>query len=1355
MKIFQKTIATLLAICMMFTVLPQSVYENLSLDVFAADVVGTSGYINSNGIVGKDGGYMGEMPYYVISLMDTPKNYNDLTNRGEEAVVAEYRDEWIKIDDYATQSLYFVPYDGTYTGKDGSTYPLNEGLAYAHKGSSENPLQYIGVGYYSEGRIYNDLNMTYNNVPIRKSSSQSTNYFYNYIMGAGGAYDRKEIKSISDLGNGKWREYIDMTPIATVNGNMNERMASNGYQYSVAVLGYLLGDDDNVDGRIEEFTNPEGISTSDIKQLTAREKLGLAVGYVSLLVNLYNIAEGRGLSGMAGKYEAAINNYCSNSNNQEAPVTLGIEKAYMIQQKNSDNSQSVFSLKVFDYMRLYLMTDASYDIIDESFIQLNYPASAGSTKEMMTSMLKESVKNFPLSMTTATNPGFPRRIADNAYKHSGSQKYAGALGWVQNAYQFTVKERHEVQAGNEIKYRYHGGKADGILNTITIQDGSDLYGFMIVGNYVATPPPVVSFSVDSTVQCTQDVCSEDVKPTSPAKIRLTIDGGANTSGLIEVLNSRLENNEIQIPIEVDIKRTVYRDSIGNVFEGRENEDCPELEAGVALELSGQNAINVLSGQTIELQDTEILNDMYTRDRNSATTMIYEYDVNVKITIDGAEYEYNSDDIVLKNGSTPLNFASFQFKAYAQPGARPEPVPQVDVTAEKWPSDVEGDIENWRNGPEHWETTAMVKSYEYTSEGSAFAEIKSNYPLQEKYEVLGGIPSTEELYFSVGGSEFKVAMVLQYWMNQHSRDRTYHVHFEGNICEYNNEEVGKGDRMAIQNPKATIKDSHGTWDDNEVHCLNEDSKGGFDDTIIARWTGTDKCEAVTHSCPTCGNTIHDEHNNPFTNYNAALADANALVTALNAEDVVWTSASDKVERKQKWTATITKDIKDESDNTTAGDNGSSCSGHSCNGHGKYNTPCGAHPCTPGTACATDHEWEIIVTATIPKHSVCGPCCGHHMPALWDMWKQGLIFDYAKISQIRLFKLDQGSVDGLDELTGIDGRVFANVVSGNPTYFMNIAQQTASNYDAATGSENFPVKYTDPDTERYKEFGRVDYLPMNKNELAKDNHNQLTYYSSDTRLSQSSRAGRLRYTLAPGETNVTINFTEQGNGKGGSYTLDKERMVATWQHDDVFYEAGKRTMNCDGMATTGNFGKTNSNTNDPGKYHTSKTGHVNEWADGCLYTTIQSYSKFNAASDFADYWNPDKSIGNTYVPDEMMANDEKALSREVYGQPTEPGNTKDAYFEDYDHHGTLHGFDMLQQFGIEKKDSYYTRSDEIDRNTAEWKFFDAARKTKVVANVISDFLILQTSGGDQAIFYYEKATEPTQLQAHFKKLDITEE
>ena len=1427
MKIFQKTIATLLTICMMFTVLPQSVYENLSLDVFAADVVGTSGYINSNGIVGKDGGYMGEMPYYVISLMDTPKNYNDLTNRGEEAVVAEYRDEWIKIDDYATQSLFFVPYDGTYNGKDESVHPLNEALAYAHKGDAGNPLQYIGVGYYTaDGRIYNDLNMSYNNVPIRKDSGQSRNYFYENVMAA---YDNKSITSIADLSNGGWRKYIDNTPIAAIETNMNTRMDSNGYKYSVAVLGYLLGDDNDVDGRIERFTNPDGFNSSDIKNLTARQKLGLAAGYVGLLANLYNIAEGRGLTGMAGKYEAAINNYCSNSNNQEAPVTLGIEKAYMIQQKNADNSQSVFSLKVFDYMRLYLLTNSAYDISDETFIKLNYPGAAGSTKEMMTSMLKESVKQNPLSKTAATNSGYIRRIADNADKHSGNPKYAGALGWVQNAFQFTPKERHEVQAGNNIVYRGHGGKADGILNTITIKDGTDLYGFMIVGNYVATPPPKVSFSVDSTVQCTQDVCSKDVQPTTPAKIRLTIDGGANTSGLLEILNSRIENNEISIPIEVDIKRTVYRDSIGNVHEGRVLEDCPELEKGVALELSGQNAIDVLSGQTIELQDTKILEDLYTRDESSATVMIYKYDVDVNITIDGAKYEYKSDDIVLKNGSTPLNYASFQFKAYATPGTRPEPVPQVDVTTEKWPSDFEGDIENWRNGPEHWETTAMVKTYEYTSQGSAFAEIKSNKPLNEKYEVLGGIPSSEELYFSVGGSEFKVAMVLQYWMNQHSRDRTYHIHFEGNTCEFNNQEKGKGDSWeGIDLPKAegatqtTMRFEHADTSDPEKSTVYPDGLSNNKKygtlTVTATWTGkiTNDATTVTVSqSGTCSASAHaDCPAQPnHEKYLEAVEQANTWMKAmsdLSKSSMKWTAASDKVERyieiPEVNIGTGGSDLtqgktvsKSESTPFTWGNSGntelvtgsysysfenpadtSDDDSQSCGGHGKEGGSC-TQTATAVAEPDSEKDYKITVTYTIKPHVLCGPCCGHVMPDIWDMWKQGLIFDYAKISQIRLFKLDQGSVDGLEELTGINGRVFANVVSGNPTYFMNIAQQTASNYDKATGTVNMPVKYTDPDKETFKEFGYVNYLPMNKSELTKDNHNQLTYYSSDTRLSQSSRAGRIRYILAPGESNVNIPITEQGNGKGGSYTLDKERMVATWQHDDVFYElskipnastnGGRRSMNCDGMASTNNFGKLHTNNSIP--TDDNKVGHENDWADGILYTNILGFSIHNAdkpdinvysatgeatgsgvSGVFSNYWKTD-SFGNSFSPLEMMDNDTRALCREVKANPSGPGATANTYFEDYDHHGTLHGFDMQNQFNIEKKKGYYCRSDAKDRETAEWKFIDAARKTKVVANVISDFLILQTSGGDQSIFYYEKATEPTEVQAHFKKLDITEE
>ena len=74
---------------------------------------------------------------------------------------------------------------------------------------------------------------------------------------------------------------------------------------------------------------------------------------------------------------------------------------------------------------------------------------------------------------------------------------------------------------------------------------------------------------------------------------------------------------------------------------------------------------------------------------------------------------------------------------------------------------------------------------------------------------------------------------------------------------------------------------------------------------------------------------------------------------------------------------------------------------------------------------------------------------------------------------------------------------------------------------------------------------------------------------------------------------------------------------------------------------------------------------------------------------------------------------------------------------------------------KKTAYNDAADERDTQTAEWQFFNKARRTKIVGHVISDFLILQTSGGDQSIFYYEKASEPTEAQEHFQKVIIEHE
>ncbi|GKX28642.1 hypothetical protein SH1V18_11220 [Vallitalea longa] len=63
-----------------------------------------------------------------------------------------------------------------------------------------------------------------------------------------------------------------------------------------------------------------------------------------------------------------------------------------------------------------------------------------------------------------------------------------------------------------------------------------------------------------------------------------------------------------------------------------------------------------------------------------------------------------------------------------------------------------------------------------------------------------------------------------------------------------------------------------------------------------------------------------------------------------------------------------------------------------------------------------------------------------------------------------------------------------------------------------------------------------------------------------------------------------------------------------------------------------------------------------------------------------------------------------------------------------------------------------ADSKDKKTIEYDKFKERRETENTATVISDFLILQTSSGDQSIMYFEKDSEPTKTQDNFKKVTI---
>lgn len=270
--------------------------------------------------------------------------------------------------------------------------------------------------------------------------------------------------------------------------------------------------------------------------------------------------------------------------------------------------------------------------------------------------------------------------------------------------------------------------------------------------------------------------------------------------------------------------------------------------------------------------------------------------------------------------------------------------------------------------------------------------------------------------------------------------------------------------------------------------------------------------------------------------------------------------------------------------------------------------------------------------MPPDAVCGPCCGHMLPEVQDTWKQGIVYDYVKISQIRLYKIDQAAVGGLTEVVGTD-EIFASIKQGDPTFFLNIAQLNQK---------------TDPILPNLIAGGTTAGMA----------HGNTMYSGANRQVAQASKWGRLRYSVEPE------------------------------QHDVVVWDEGTRTNKCDGMATSGNFGKDSSVNVKPAM----KLGHINPWAVGTLYTN-------------------------------------------------------GTYSEIYNHH--------LVRNNLTNKAGYSDKADDKDIKTVEWTKFNERRRTKNIATVISDFLILQTSGGDQSIFYFDKSTAPTECQEHFQKMKATED
>ena len=598
---------------------------------------------------------------------------------------------------------------------------------------------------------------------------------------------------------------------------------------------------------------------------------------------------------------------------------------------------------------------------------------------------------------------------------------------------------------------------------------------------------------------------------------------------------------------------------------------------------------------------------------------------------------------------------------------------------------------------------------YVSTQEAYAELK-NYgsgsnqtgTLSEDYEVMAGVPTTEQLYFAAGGSEFIVDVSFEYCKDD-TAIRSYTSFFSGTECEYHG--VGK-DGMTEQNTGSYSKSGTvagsghtGSWSVKTTNtnivcgcdvCSNNESCEAGDWVVTIAWEY--KNETTANDCSSGEHTYYTNGSEAFNQMIDAIEEIEASMDA-DAEAFSYTAASDGVTRYGaafEW-----------SDNPTRASNDGNAGSNNCEGvHGT----CGGHPWGPdedgnsgvdydsGANCSPGGQagGSGTITGTWTAHHICGPCCSHHLPDLYDTWSQSWTYDSLKIIDAHVWRIDQAAAKDLSDVIGpavdIDVTYTAGAVAGTDGPYEN-----PNGYD--DGIVGAKLKAGIP---------TVFYNIAMKNSNDLPGHDtKTTYLTQDGigKATESSVVGRIRY-------NLNGNWTDAS------------------QHDMVYYNLGTRTNHCDGMAKT-------LSTND---IQAGGGGHAEEWADGFIYNAYKGKATHHGMA------NPTSIVAaNAQTTATAGGNlNHTATSYWTTTQWNQAGQT--LYPLDQPYYLQLHcdGWDGSANSLYDARDNSAKNS---DVKTEEYAKFWEKRNQPMQATMITDFMILQTTSGDQSLLYYTASSNTT--------------
>ena len=302
---------------------------------------------------------------------------------------------------------------------------------------------------------------------------------------------------------------------------------------------------------------------------------------------------------------------------------------------------------------------------------------------------------------------------------------------------------------------------------------------------------------------------------------------------------------------------------------------------------------------------------------------------------------------------------------------------------------------------------------YSSFPEFWSEIKQGSPGNETFEAMAGTPTTRNLYFATGGSEFIVDIDVEYVPDMTST-RTYRSYFTGGVPS----EFKLGD----QAPSKTVGGQ----------SVNPHTGGSVTKTWSGSipWTGTHSASGYH------GGGVTNSWD--YSAQQAALAEATAWAAEVNATVIDHTAASDGQNRKfNSWGASV-------QGGPVAGIPGTWKDGQDpvaavpCSG-----TPCtGGSPSKPGvnatSTAGTAGSYSYTVTGTVPAKIIDGPSSTYDLPMVEDTWSQEINYDYTKITNLKIWKIDKSHVNGMRDITGTN-EIMASIVQGDPTVFYNIAQE----------------------------------------------------------------------------------------------------------------------------------------------------------------------------------------------------------------------------------------------------------------------------------------------------------------------------